>query len=222
MRTPIKICCIQDEEEAQLAVACGADALGLVSEMPSGWGPIPEETIGRIAKTIPPCVTSVLLTSKSTANDIIAQQQITQCNAIQIVDAFPIEDYARLRQALPGITILQAVHVFGDESISHAQQVAPHVDGLILDTGSPHGAEVRVLGGTGLTHDWNVSAAIVQAVSTPVFLAGGLKNHNIEEAIQTTRPYGIDLCTGVRTNTKLDEDKLRAFMSAARHAARSI
>lgn len=222
MRAPIKICCIQDEEEAQLAIACGADALGLVSEMPSGWGPISEEAIGRIAKTIPPFVTSVLLTSKTTAAEIIAQQRITQCNAIQIVDAFPIADYALLREALPGICLLQAVHVYGAESVDQAKAVAPHVDGLILDTGSPHGADVRVLGGTGQTHDWAVSATIVQAVSTPVFLAGGLKSHNIEEAMHTTRSYGIDLCTGVRTNTHLDADKLRAFMTAARRATQTV
>jgi len=218
VRAPIKICCIQDENEAKLAIDCGAEALGLVSEMPSGWGPIPEEVIGRIAKTIPPFVTSVLLTSKTNARDIIEQQQVTQCNAIQIVDAFPISEYALLRQAMPGISILQAVHVYGTESIDHAKAVAPHVDGLILDTGSPHGADVRVLGGTGQTHDWTISAAIVQAVSTPVFLAGGLKTHNIAEAMQTTKSYGIDLCTGVRTNTHLDPDKLRAFMTAARQA----
>jgi phosphoribosylanthranilate isomerase len=210
---PIKVCCIQDEAEAKLAIEMGATALGLVSEMPSGWGPIPVEDIGRIVATIPPFVSSVLLTSKPTAEDIIAQQRIARCNAIQIVDAFPLDGYAELRRALPGVTLLQAVHVIDDTSIEKAKSIAPLVDGIILDTGSPHGA-TKVLGGTGLTHDWNVSKRIVQHIDTPVFLAGGLKAHNVAEAIQTTHPYGIDLCTGVRTNNRLDRAKLSAFFAA--------
>ena len=210
---PVKICCIQNEEEATLAIELGAKVLGFVSEMPSGWGPISLEAIGRITATIPPFVATVLLTSKSNAEAVIEQQRIAQCNAIQIVDAFPIEDYAKLRTALPGVTLLQAVHVFGPESIEQAATVGPHVDGIILDTGGGHGPD-RVLGGTGQTHDWNISREIVQRVDTPVFLAGGLKAHNVAEAIETTAPYGLDLCTGVRTNQKLDRSKLVEFFAA--------
>lgn len=217
MNHPIKVCCIQDEAEARLAIETGASALGLVSEMPSGWGPIPIDTIGRIATTIPPFITSVLLTSKRTPEEILEQQETARCNAIQIVDDFPTCGYSVLKRALPGITILQAVHVNGPEAIDRAKAIAPFVHGLILDTGANHGP-VRVLGGTGQTHDWNISAAIIQQVNTPVFLAGGLKAHNIREAIHKTHPYGIDLCTGVRTNKQLDRSKMIEFISAVRAA----
>lgn len=210
---PIKVCCIQDEEEALLAIEMGAAALGFVSEMPSGWGPVPLATIGRIVAMVPPFITTVLLTSKSTPEDVIQQQRVARCNAIQIVDVFPTCGYSTLREALPGVTLLQAVHVSGPDSIERAKAIGPFVDGLILDTGSPHGA-VKVLGGTGQTHDWNISKAIVEQVATPVFLAGGLKSHNVVEAIQTTQPYGIDLCTGVRTQQRLDRTKLSHFFAA--------
>jgi len=213
MKRPVKVCCIQDIAEAKLAMKMGATALGLVSEMPSGWGPIPIETIGEIAATIPPFISSVLLTSKQTPEEVIEQQRIAGCNAIQIVDDFPHDGYQTLRHALPGITILQAVHVTGAEAIEHARKIAPLVHGLILDTGATHGP-VRVLGGTGQTHDWNISAKIVEEVQVPIFLAGGLKAHNIGEAIQTTQPFGIDLCTGVRTEYRLDPEKLYDFFAA--------
>lgn len=214
---PIKICCIQSIEEANLAIQAGSTALGLVSEMPSGWGPIPLERIGAIAAHIPPLVTSVLLTSRQSAREVIAQQQVARCNAIQIVDEFPIADYATLREQIPGVSILQAVHVFGPESIEKAKMIAPHVAGIILDTGSPHG-ETKVLGGTGKTHDWSISKAIVQEVSCPIFLAGGLNEENVTHGLELVQPFGLDLCTGVRTDNALDEKKLRSFLSVARQA----
>jgi phosphoribosylanthranilate isomerase len=210
---PVKVCCIQNEAEAQLAIEMGARALGFVSEMPSGWGPIPVEDIGRIAATVPPFITTVLLSSKTNAEEIIAQQRIARCNAIQIVDHFPTCGYGQLRMALPGVSLLQAVHVTGPQAIEQARAIAPFVDAIVLDTGAGHGP-TRQLGGTGLTHDWHISRAIVAQVDTPVFLAGGLKAHNVGEAVTTTRPYGLDLCTGVRTHQALDKSKLIAFFAA--------
>lgn len=213
---PVKICCIQDEEEAALAVAHGARSLGLVSQMPTGWGPIDEVRIGRIAKTIPPMVDAVLLSSKRSSAEIIDQLQVTGCGAVQIVDAFPASGYAEIRAVYPGVRIFQAVHVTGPETLAKAQELAPLVDCLILDTGGPGGQ----LGGTGLTHDWSISAEIVRQVRVPVLLAGGLKPHNVVEAIHTVRPYGLDLCTGVRSgeNYALDAVKLKAFMDAVASA----
>ncbi len=216
---PVKICCIQDRAELDLAIAGGADIVGLVSRMPSGWGPIPDDDIAGLVRATPPGVTSCLLSSRADADALIEQQRHVRANAIQIVDAFPLDGYERVREACPGVTLLQAVHVGDDSAIAAAERVAPFVDGIILDTGSPHGA-TKVLGGTGQTHDWSISARIVKAVDTPVFLAGGLKPHNVAEAIRTVRPWGIDLCTGVRSgdNMALDPAKLRAFMQAVADA----
>ena len=77
-------------------------------------------------------------------------------------------------------------------------ELAARVDALLLDSGRPD-AQVKTLGGTGLTHDWALSAEIVAQVDRPVFLAGGLRESNVAEAIAQVKPFGVDLCSGVRT-----------------------
>ena len=216
---PVKICCIQDEAEARLAVDAGARALGLVSEMPSGWGPIPDPRIREIAASVPPFVSTVLLTSRSTVPGVIEQVEACGCDTLQLCDDFPAQGYDFLRERFPHLKILKAVHVVDEASIEEAEALAPLVDAVLLDTGAPD-AEVKVLGGTGRTHDWTISARIVEALAPrPVLLAGGLKPHNVAEAVRRVRPYGLDLCTGVRTpdgsgGMALDAAKLRAFFDA--------
>jgi len=216
---PVKICCIQDEDEAALAVSAGATALGLVSAMPSGWGPIPDDRIRAIAASVPPFIATVLLSSRTTVPEVIEHVDATGCNTLQLVDDFPIEGYDFLRERFPHLKILKAVHVIDESSISAARDLAPHVDAVLLDTGNPH-ADVKVLGGTGMTHDWGISARIVEALAPkPVILAGGLKPHNVAEAVERVRPFALDLCTGVRSDDgaggkALDADKLRAFFAA--------
>jgi len=223
MITRVKICCIQDLEEAQLAIRYGASALGLVSWMPSGPGPIEEKQIAAIARKIPPFITSVLLTSEQDPLLIEAQHRRCRTQAIQLVDVLPRGAHASLRQALPGISLLQVIHVRGEVSMAEAEDVAllPAggciVDALLLDSGNPALA-VKELGGTGRTHDWRISQRIRDAVSIPVILAGGLNPGNVGEAIQAVRPFAVDVCSGVRTRGRLDESKLAAFMDAVRSA----
>ena len=212
----VKICCIGSVAEAWLAIRCGASALGLVSEMPSGPGPIAEEEIAQIAVTVPPPVTSVLLTSKQDAAAIIAQQRRCGVGAIQLVDRLVTGSYRDLRATLPGIRLIQVIHVAGEASFEEAIAIAPQVDALLLDSGNPS-LPIKQLGGTGRVHDWQVSRAIREAVDVPVFLAGGLNADNIAEAISVVGPFAVDVCSGVRTNGALDETKLaRFFASLAR------
>jgi phosphoribosylanthranilate isomerase len=112
---------------------------------------------------------------------------------------------------------VQVVHITDQASVDEALSVAAEVDALLLDSGNQDLA-VREFGGTGRTHDWSLSAQIVQQSSVPVFLAGGLHAGNVGEAIRCVRPFGLDLCTGVRTNGRLDEHKLRLFMAAVESA----
>jgi phosphoribosylanthranilate isomerase len=211
----VKICCIASVAEARLAIRYGAAALGLVSEMPSGPGPIEEEEIAQIAVTVPPPVVSVLLTSKQDVTSIIAQQRRCGVGAIQIVDRLTTGSYRDLRAALPGIRLIQVIHVGGEESFEEAVAIAPQVDALLLDSGN-QSLPIKELGGTGRVHDWQVSRAIREAVDVPVFLAGGLNAENIAAAISLVGPFAVDVCTGVRTNGALDETKLaRLFASLA-------
>ena len=211
----VKICCIKTVEEAQLAIKYGASAVGLVSSMPSGPGCIPESLIADIARVIPPAVSSFLLTSHQDAASIIAQQKRTHVNTIQIVDQVHNSTYTRLRDALPSISLVQVIHVAGEESIKKAQSKIPYVDALLLDSGDPY-LPVKELGGTGRTHDWRISNHIRKISPVPVFLAGGLNPGNVRKALQQVNPFGVDVCSGVRTHSILDEAKLSQFFQRIR------
>jgi phosphoribosylanthranilate isomerase len=144
----IKICCISSVEEGQLAVRHGASALGLVSAMPSGPGPIEERRIAKIARTVPPGVASFLLTCNSNPGEIIAQQRPCGTNTLQLVDEVDPGTHTILREELPGISIVQVVHVVDESSIEEARAAARTADAILLDSGRPK-AVIKELGGTG-------------------------------------------------------------------------
>ncbi|HYP53597.1 MAG TPA: phosphoribosylanthranilate isomerase [Pyrinomonadaceae bacterium] len=210
MKLRVKICCIGSHDEAALAVSHGADALGLVSEMPSGPGVITDELAREIAARVPPAVASLLLTSRQAAPAIVEQQRYVRANTLQLVDRLTHGTYRDLRDALPGIGLVQVVHVCGEESIEEALSVAPEVDAVLLDSGNQRLA-VKELGGTGRTHDWRISRRIVEQLTKPVFLAGGLSPENVRAAAEEVGPFGVDVCSGVRTGGRLDARKLAAF-----------
>jgi phosphoribosylanthranilate isomerase len=211
-RPRIKICCIGSSEEAWTAIRAGADAIGLVSAMPSGPGPIPEETIREIAAVTPPGVDTFLLTSLQDADAIIAQHRRVRTSCLQIVDRLTGGTYADLRAALPGIRLVQVIHVTGEDSVAEAVFIAPHVDAILLDSGNPSLA-VKELGGTGRIHDWRLSRAIREAIPIPLYLAGGLNAGNVRDAIAAVGSFGLDICSGVRTDGRLDAEKLTQFFA---------
>jgi phosphoribosylanthranilate isomerase len=215
-RVAMKVCCIASRDEAALAAAHGADAIGLVSEMPSGPGPIPEETIIDIAVHAPRGPHRVLLTALTHPRAIAEQVYRCGVDAVQLVDNIGDWNAERLRDFLRDRLIIQVVHVRGDGEIAYAQRAATWwADAILLDSGNPD-ATVRELGGTGRTHDWSISRAIVESVPVPVFLAGGLHPGNVAEAVAAVRPYGVDVCSRLRTEGRLDTAKLAAFESALR------
>lgn len=209
----IKICCIASHDEATRAIAAGASAIGLVSAMPSGPGVIDEDLIADIAARIPPQVATFLLTALQRADEIVAQHRRCRTSTIQLVDALNEAELRKLRLALPHVKLVQVVHVGGEESVDEALRLAPFVDALLLDSGNTKLA-VKELGGTGRTHDWRVSRRIREAVGVPVYLAGGLHAGNVRDAIAEVAPFGVDVCTGVRTEGALDQQKLHAFVAA--------
>ena len=211
MRTRIKICCIASLAEAKLAIRHGADAVGLVGKMPSGPGPIDDELIASIAKNIHPPVASFLLTSEQSARSIIEHVKKVHTNTVQIVDELTEGAYDEIKNALPHLRIVQVIHIRSEENIKEALQLQNYVDAFLLDSGNPKAA-MKTLGGTGNTHDWNISKELVRAVRVPVFLAGGLHAGNVKEAIELVKPFAVDVCSGVRTNGKLDELKLKNFI----------
>jgi phosphoribosylanthranilate isomerase len=201
-----------------MAIDAGAAALGFVSRMPSGPGVISDDLIAQIASRVPPGVATFLLTSELDVNAIIAQQKRTGVNTLQIVDRLESGSHQELRAALPGIALVQVIHVCGPASIEDALAAAPHVDALLLDSGNAS-LPVKELGGTGRTHDWSISRRIREAASVPIFLAGGLTAANVAAAIRQVEPYGIDVCNGVRSADRLDATKLADFFRTVSAAA---
>ncbi len=218
-----KICCIQSLEEARLAVAAGASAIGLVSAMPSGPGAIDEQRIAEIAAQVPPGVATFLLTCLHDWQALVAQHRRCGCNTLQLVDSLPLASYARLRDALPGIKLVQVLHVLDEGSLEQAQAVAPLVDALLLDSGNPH-LPVKELGGTGRVHNWAISRRIRESVPVPVFLAGGLRPENVQAAIAQVQPYALDVCSGLRNREdgSLDPAQLHAFAASIQQAGASV
>ena len=223
MTTHIKICCIASMDEARMAMAAGADALGLVAAMPSGPGPIDEGLIAEIAAAVrSDCaaasatpVQTFMLTPKIRAQDIIDQHQRCRTTTLQMVDQVAHDELRRLREALPAVQLVQVIHVTGATSVDEALAVAPLVDALLLDSGNPQAA-IKELGGTGRTHNWALSRRIVAASPKPVYLAGGLNPGNVAEAIAQVRPFGVDVCSGLRSHGRLDSVKLQAYVNAVR------
>ena len=209
----VKICCISSIEEARLAVAYGAAAIGLVGRMPSGPGIITDELIHAIAKTVPPPIQTFLLTSETTTDNIIEHHKKVNTTTIQIVDALSGREYHKIREAIPNVQLVQVIHVFDEGSIKEAIEISEFVDAILLDSGYPN-LPTKVLGGTGKTHNWDLSKKIREKISLPIFLAGGINKDNIKKAIEHVQPYGIDLCSSVRTNGQLDESKLEELFKA--------
>lgn len=207
-----KVCCIQDGMEMRMAADAGAAFAGLVGAMPSGPGPIPDARIAELVAGAPTGITPVLLTECADADGIADHVRATGVAAVQLVRHVPAAVREELRRRVPGLTILQVVHVEGPASLAEAAGLAEHADYLLLDSGRP-GASVAELGGTGRTHDWSVSAAIVAAAPVPVLLAGGLRPENVGAAVAAVRPWGVDVCSGLRgKDGRLDPGRLTAFV----------
>jgi len=214
MTLRIKICCIGSEDEAKTAIEYGASAIGLVGKMPSGPGPISDDLIRQIATIIPPPISTFLLTSETTTDEIIKHHQRTNTNTIQLVDAVDNRCYSQLKSALPSVKIVQVIHIIDERSVEKAIEISELVDAILLDSGNPN-LKVKELGGTGRIHNWKLSRQIREKSRCPVFLAGGLNPENVRQAIDEVQPFAIDVCSGVRTNGQLDKQKLETFFIEA-------
>ena len=211
----VKICCISSKKEAEMAIKLGASALGLVGDMPSGPGIIDDILIAEIVKTVPPPIATFLLTSETNSHNIIEHYKKVNTSTIQIVDALTDFGYQRIKTVLPHVKLVQVIHVIDDNSVKEAIHLSEYVDAIMLDSGNPN-LEVKELGGTGRTHNWEISKEIRERLEIPIFLAGGINIENVKMAMEFVQPFGIDLCSSVRTDGDLDETKLIDFFKEVR------
>jgi len=206
----IKICCIGSIDEARTAIDYGASALGLVSEMPSGPGVISEQEIVKIRKVIHPSIEVFLLTSKIEGAQIIAQYELIKPTVLQFVDKISVEKLKKFKKLIPQVSLIPVIHVVDESAVKEALFLSEYADAVLLDSGNPN-LSVKELGGTGKVHNWEISRRIREKLNIPVYLAGGLRAANVRAAIEKVEPFGVDVCSGVRTEGQLDKQKLKNF-----------
>jgi phosphoribosylanthranilate isomerase len=207
----VKVCCITSPEEAQIAVSYGVAAIGMVDETPTGEGRIPVETMAEIVRSVPDSIGTFVLTSATSADQLADLYKASGVKTLQLWDPLESADYAILRSRLPGVFIAQSIHVVEADAMDIARRVSRYVDALVLDSGHSE-PPLRWRNPGGETHDWAISRAISEAIQLPVLLAGGLNAENVCQAVRVVRPYGVDVCSGVRKDGRLDRSLLVDFL----------
>ncbi|OEK03781.1 N-(5'-phosphoribosyl)anthranilate isomerase [Roseivirga sp. 4D4] len=198
-----------------MAINTGADSLGFVCAIPTSVRTIDKQKVAEITPLIPQHIDTTVLTSATTAAEIAEHVKLTGTSSVQILAHITSEESKRLSELIPDTKRLQVIHVESEASLDLIDKYAPYVDAFLLDSGKPS-LKTPEFGGTGRTHDWSISAEFVRRSPLPVYLAGGLTPENVGEAIKIVRPFGVDLCSGVRTNSALDVRKLGDFIAAVR------
>ena len=210
----VKICGTATFADLDCAVAAGADAVGFLMGITHvTQDAVTPETAAAMVATLPPFIVPVAVTHLTKPSDLIRIVELSRCTTLQIQDVVTPDDIAEVREALPYLRIMKAVHVMDESAIATAKYFSDTADAILLDTRT-----ADRIGGTGITHDWNISAKIVKECSCPVILAGGLTPENVTEAIIRVRPYAVDVHTGVKKNGVRDAERTRAFVTNARTA----
>ena len=209
----VKICGITTIEEAKLALSCGADALGFLIGLDYRTeDAIDPSAAEKIIASLPPFVSSVLVTHRTEPGWLAEMSQKIGCNTVQLHGEFPPEEIPRLREQIPYARVIKAVHVVDASSAALAMHAARWADAILLDTKT-----ATRIGGTGITHDWSISARIVKQATKPVILSGGLNPENVRAAITTVSPYAVDVNTGVENpDGSKSQEKVRAFIRLAK------
>ena len=197
--------------------------MGLIGKraMPSSLRAIDDRSVAEIIARIPSTISTFVLTSATRAADVARHALAASASTVQIVPHLSPDESAQLPQLLPGVRRVQVIHVENESALELIGRYAPHVHAFLLDSGRPS-LPTPEYGGTGRTHDWSISAEFVRRSPHPVFLAGGLTPANVGEAIEKIRPFGVDLCSGVRTDGRLDPAKLQAFIDAVRRTDAAV
>ncbi|MDI6888680.1 MAG: phosphoribosylanthranilate isomerase [Methanocellales archaeon] len=212
--TKVKICGITNATDLGLAIECGADAIGFITDVPVDTPrKIDAATAASLSKKVPVFVTSVLVTMPKSADEAISLIKKVRPRAVQIHSDLAVKEIQYLREQMD-IPVIKTVGVSDFAgAISRINEVEDFADAILLDTVGDGP------GGTGTTHDWRISAEIVRRCSIPVILAGGLRPENVFQAVSIVKPYAVDVASGVETNGRKDASKLNAFIREVKRAS---
>jgi phosphoribosylanthranilate isomerase len=210
----VKICGITSPEEARLAERLGAHAVGLlVGRVHASADFVEPAVAGLIARSLPPFVAAVLVTHVDEPDELVRLASEVPCPVVQLHSDLDGAALRELRPRLDPRKIIGKVSVEDATALDRAREIEPFVDAIVLD--SRDRATERV-GGTGLVHDWSISARIVASASVPIILAGGLTPENVAAAVRAVQPWGVDVHSGVESSDgRKDEGRMRRFIAAA-------
>ena len=207
-RTRIKICGITNLEDAQAAVAYGADALGFIAVADSPRYIDPQQVASHILPFLPPFITPVLVVKACEEEDF--PPILYSFGAVQFYSG-------DCSTTVTGNThCLRAFRIRDEASLQEIAKAlrGPRPDGILLDT-----YHKDKLGGSGETFNWELAIEAKQRFGLPIILAGGLTAENVGEAIRTVRPYAVDVSSGVEAEPgRKDHAKLKAFITAVQEA----
>jgi phosphoribosylanthranilate isomerase len=209
----VKVSCLRSAEEARRAVSFGVEAIGVASGLPAPAQELTDEEIAVIAAAVGEEVGTFLLTGLEDVDEIVEKVRRCGVNTVQLWDVLPRDSYRKIRRALPGVSIAQSVHVTGEAAIDQAREMATVADALVLGSTNPE-PPFRWSDPHGQTHDWEISRRIVKAAQVPVILSGGLTHRNVADAIRLVRPYGVEVCSGVRRAGALETSMLVQFLES--------
>ena len=213
---------IQTVEEALACAEAGADRVGVLVGVPGGKFPcaIHEDEAERIFEALKGKAVRVLISVADNEEDILSQTERLKPDVLHLCANFEGDaDFReKLRARMPEVKLMEAVGIVDESAIEDAKKKAAYADLLILDSVSK---TVPGVGAAGVTHDWSIDRAIVEAVDIPVILAGGLGPENVAEAIEAVHPDGVDSLTKtsvVKDGVILhkDIDRVREFCRIAK------
>ena len=204
--TRIKICGLQDQSDLDHALKAGADAVGFVVEVERSRHCLTATAARDLIRNVPVFVKSVVVISPHDIEEAVRLSRETNADLLQVHSTLCAGDIRALKELVPQ-KIIVATPAESEEVLA----MATVADAILLDT-----YKDGMLGGSGIAHDWNVSAALARRVSVPVILAGGLRPENVCEAVRKVRPYAVDVSSGVETDGRKDASKMTAFVSGVK------
>lgn len=209
----VKVSCLRTPEEARLAVSFGAVAIGIASGVPGSTEELEDEQIAAITACVGDDIGTFLLTALGDPGEIAAKARRCAVNTVQLWEPLAPEAYIELRRAAPGLSIAQSIHVVDERAIAQAREMAGVADALVLGSTNPE-PPFRWTSPHGRTHDWTISRRIVESAQIPVILSGGLTARNVADAVRFVRPYGVEVCSSVRRNGRLEKSLLVEFLES--------
>lgn len=215
----VKICGMRTADDIEVAVNCGADAVGFITDVPVNTPrKIDAQTASGLVKKVPAFVSSVLVIMPADGHEALRLIDRVRPDVVQLHNDIGTYDIELIRNGtgrkiVKVMTVPVGKNFVVDGLISQIDSLAGNdlVDAILLDSG-----KAGMAGGTGTVHDWSVSKEIVDAVDVPIILAGGLKPENVRDAVEQVRPFAVDTASGVETEGKKDPAKVCRFVREAR------